>query len=453
MHGTDFAESLERRLAPGSDSALRGQVAAIEAAAELQAAIAQGGAQAARLQERFGPLRTALAQRLGLTTEEMESLQRWWREPTATERRIQASLQGRTGRTLAILRETGAQSVAYRLPHGTLLLAYHCGLSTCSLLALHPSGEVRFVLLSSGQAEIAGMISNARAALTYTALPSGTSLRRLSGVLLDPIADWLGTTSDLVVLPDGPLFSFPFAALLLPGTEAPLVSRLSVIYLPSAPYLPFPRRPSSTRGSPLVVGLGRFATQPALRQAEAEARSVAGALGVRPILGSEATRAAVLRRIGEVPVIHLASHAVPDQETPMASSLLLRGPKGRDAMLSGFEVLSLDLQARLVVLSACDTGFPEARTSGTTAEAARIAPTNDPLGLARAFLLAGAGIVVATHWPVDDPATAELMVAFHNAMRADAGVAEALRAAQDALRLKGAPARIWAPYFMLARSL
>jgi len=60
---------------------------------------------------------------------------------------------------------------------------------------------------------------------------------------------------------------------------------------------------------------------------------------------------------------------------------------------------------KLVVLAACQTGI-EQQFSG-----------EGPIGFARSFLVAGVPVVVASLWPVDSNATAELMIAFHNARR------------------------------------
>ena len=77
----------------------------------------------------------------------------------------------------------------------------------------------------------------------------------------------------------------------------------------------------------------------------------------------------------------------------------------------------------LVVLSACRTVV------------GRQIPGEGPLGLARGFLAAGAGSVVATLWQVDDRAGAQLMKSFYRELlhRGQAPAA-ALRKAQQEIR-------------------
>ena len=78
------------------------------------------------------------------------------------------------------------------------------------------------------------------------------------------------------------------------------------------------------------------------------------------------------------------------------------------------DIYGLPINARLVVLSACQTGVGSGLRSDV--------PAGDEwVGLSRAFLLAGAQRVVATLWPVADGASAELMVWFHTGLAIGAG--------------------------------
>jgi CHAT domain-containing protein len=82
-------------------------------------------------------------------------------------------------------------------------------------------------------------------------------------------------------------------------------------------------------------------------------------------------------------------------------------------------VYGLDLaSADLVVLSACETQLG-AQSKG-----------DDLVGLNRAFIYAGTPSVIASLWSVDDEATAALMTAFYQQLRAGLSKAAALQAAQ-----------------------
>lgn len=94
-----------------------------------------------------------------------------------------------------------------------------------------------------------------------------------------------------------------------------------------------------------------------------------------------------------------------------------------DGILNGQDVLGLDLRdAELVVLSACETGLGDVRAG------------EGVFGLRRAFFLAGARTLVLSLWKVPDRQTQELMVDFYGRLMSGEPRAEALRAAQLALK-------------------
>jgi CHAT domain-containing protein len=90
---------------------------------------------------------------------------------------------------------------------------------------------------------------------------------------------------------------------------------------------------------------------------------------------------------------------------------------GEDGRLEVREVFGLDLHAKLVVLSACETGL------------GKLSRGDEVVGLQRAFLYAGTPAVVTTLWKVDDKATYDLIRAFYAKLES-AGPVEALRQAQ-----------------------
>ncbi|UWU76217.1 CHAT domain-containing protein [Bradyrhizobium huanghuaihaiense] len=119
--------------------------------------------------------------------------------------------------------------------------------------------------------------------------------------------------------------------------------------------------------------------------------------------------------------LHFACHAVYEPFDPMASYLQLE----KDQRLTfGQIIASLDLYAaRLVVLSACESGLTLSRSP------------DEYLGLSSAFLLAGAPAIASTLWPVDDASTMLLMQQFyHLHLQEKLSPAEALASAQEWLR-------------------
>ncbi|SOC51209.1 CHAT domain-containing tetratricopeptide repeat protein [Ornithinimicrobium cerasi] len=136
--------------------------------------------------------------------------------------------------------------------------------------------------------------------------------------------------------------------------------------------------------------------------------------------GRTATRSSVWEALSAWPVLHFACHGYADAVEPLMSSLLMAG----DEPIRVREILAdARLQARLVVLSACETavvgsGLPD-----------------EVVGLPTAFIQAGVGGVVATWWPVYDESTARLMEGFYTQLRRRLDdPAEALRLAQLQMR-------------------
>jgi CHAT domain-containing protein len=114
-------------------------------------------------------------------------------------------------------------------------------------------------------------------------------------------------------------------------------------------------------------------------------------------------------------------------------SLVDRSGRSRDGFVMVPDIYDMTLNADVVVLSGCQTALGKnVRGEG-------------PIGLARAFMYAGVPRVVASLWPVDDLATAELMKRFYRGMLVNRlAPAAALRRAQQEL----AADRSWAsPYF------
>ena len=93
-----------------------------------------------------------------------------------------------------------------------------------------------------------------------------------------------------------------------------------------------------------------------------------------------------------------------------------------DGLLTGLEASLLNLQGtELVILSACDSGTGEVKIG------------EGVMSLRRAFRIAGAETVLASHWPVSDKATSRLMTEFMRRWRAGEPRAKAWREAQLSL--------------------
>src|SRR5207245_6682039 len=103
-------------------------------------------------------------------------------------------------------------------------------------------------------------------------------------------------------------------------------------------------------------------------------------------------------------IVHLATYGVLNKHNPLFSFIELGAGGGEDGRLAVHEVFGLTLNARLLVLSACQTGL----AAGALAD---VPPGDDWVGLVQGFLFSGASNVLATLWLVQDLASAPLMEA------------------------------------------
>ncbi|HST35795.1 MAG TPA: CHAT domain-containing tetratricopeptide repeat protein [Allosphingosinicella sp.] len=157
------------------------------------------------------------------------------------------------------------------------------------------------------------------------------------------------------------------------------------------------------------------------------------------VTGTEFTDTGIMARgdLADYRILHFATHGLVTAPRPECASrpalLTSFGGAGSDGLLSFAEIFDLRLDADLVILSACDT----AAGAGAAASAeAGLTGTGEYAldGLVRAFVGAGARMVIASHWPVpDDYDATERLISGLFAAPPGTGTAGALRAAQRAL--------------------
>ena len=120
-------------------------------------------------------------------------------------------------------------------------------------------------------------------------------------------------------------------------------------------------------------------------------------------------------------ILHLAMHALIDNDDPMNSKLVFdQGANDtiEDGFLHTFELLNMELNPQLVVLSACNTGIGK-NING-----------EGVMSLAYGFAYAGSPSVVMSHWSVDDQSTSILMKLFYQYLAKGFKKSEALRLAK-----------------------
>jgi CHAT domain-containing protein len=299
-------------------------------------------------------------------------------------------------------------------------------------------------------------------------------------MVLAPVARFLGRRR-LLIVSDGALQYVPFAALPDPRRrDAPLGATHDIVNLPSASTLAVLRteiagripasRAVAVLADPVFDNEDPRATRRA-RAAHAARRSPqkdprhsahrAGEAGFVPRLPftrqeaagilalvrrEESLRAldfaasrelATSRQLADFRVVHFATHGVINERYPELSGMILSLVDAQGERQDGFlrlhDIYNLELNADLVVLSACETGRGrEVQGEGL-------------IGLTRGFLYAGAAQVLVSLWKVNDEATAELMRLLYKGMLAGGlAPAAALRQAQLAMQKQ----RRWhSPYY------
>ncbi len=369
------------------------------------------------------------------------------------------------------------EEVRKLLDEGTLLLVYTLGeersflwtigLDSFEAHVLGPRSEIE--VLARQVAEILPF-SRRRGYRRQAEMAS----RALSDAVLAPVAA-VPTGKRLAVVADGALLLVPFAALPIPGGTAPLLVKHEVVSLPSVSVLASLRE---RRGRTPPSGLLAVVADPVFgpddsrlgADGDAEETAVddeltrsAGDFGVKgferlPYSGEEARALLALARgapsfraldfdanrtvitggaLSGYRIVHFATHGLLNTRHPSLSGLVLalvdEAGRPRDGFLRLHEIADLELEADLVVLSACRTALgKEVRGEGM-------------LGLPRGFFHAGASRVVVSLWSVNDRATSVLMERFYRGML-DEGLpaAAALRRAQLTMLEDDA----WdAPYF------
>ncbi len=325
-----------------------------------------------------------------------------------------------------------ASAIRAALAPDEALLEYLLGDST-SIVFVVTADTVQALDLKVNHNTLAALVDFARRTLANptqgVAQPDWRPpLRRLYQRLVAPVeaSRLLVGKRRLLIVPHAELHYLPFAALVRRGTpEQFLVDRYVLEYVPSASvWLRLRDRPVPAPGG----GVLALAPQPAaLPGSREEVAAIQRTYGSRAstLVGTAATESTFRALAPEREIIHLATHGVLNKQNPLFSFVQLGAGGGEDGRLEVHEAFGLTLHARLLVLSACQTGIG----AGAVAD---VPPGDDWIGLVQGFLYAGARNVLATLWPVSDVATARLMERFYKELAAGRPEAEALALAQRA---------------------
>lgn len=317
-----------------------------------------------------------------------------------------------------------------RLDADTALLEYLLGDDASYLFVVTDDAVTSLVL--PDRAAIAQQVELVRRGLESPGrlgnAAAWSAAHRLFTTLVEPALPSIGDRHRLLVVPDGALHALPFEALLTaPPSDAAapawLVRRYAVATAPSVAVLQLiTHRPRSQDGSedlllagfadPLTssdqvamlrTGTGQLGRLPASRRELEDVAAIVGPRRSLVLLGADATEDRLEHdpRVAGARYLHLATHGLVDDRLPSRTALVMAPGGAGDGLLHVPEIFELQLDNRLVVLSACRTGL------------GREVLGEGLLGLVQAFLHAGSRSLVVSLWPVSDTATRELMVRFY----------------------------------------
>jgi CHAT domain-containing protein/Tfp pilus assembly protein PilF len=163
------------------------------------------------------------------------------------------------------------------------------------------------------------------------------------------------------------------------------------------------------------------------------------------LLFAEASEANFKNRVNAYNYVHLATHSFAIEEKPalsgIAFSQLNDSTDNEDDILYSGEAFNLKLNADLLVLSSCESGY------------GALVRGEGMMALTRGFLYAGAKNIIYSLWNVYDQHTSHMMVAFYQQMLSGDNYSQALRAAKlnmikDA---ETATPALWSGFLLLGR--
>ena len=255
---------------------------------------------------------------------------------------------------------------------------------------------------------------------------------KLHQLLIAPIQDLIRKDDNLCIVPDGPLCYLPFDLLLTSKPKSDnsyktlpyLVNEINISYSNSINTNVGFRNNTNSNSINYVgfapdfegtVAFNTFRGNDILYANKEEitfARKHFNGIGY---YGSRASKGKFLEEAPKANILHLATHAIVNDEVPMNSSLQFFSDSTEQS-LRVHEIAQLNLNNKLVVLSACET------------QSGKFANGEGLLSITRAFQLAGSHNLICTLWPVNDNIAENIIRNFWS--HTDEGHATSLRKAK-----------------------
>ena len=276
-----------------------------------------------------------------------------------------------------------------------------------------------------------------------------SALSLLYETIVSPIQELL-LESEVIFVPEGPLCLAPFAAFMDTDSKY-LCESFRIRVIPSLTSLKLIAEcpvDYHVKSGALIVGdpwIEKVTFEGTkwlqLPFARKEAQMIGQILHTTPLIGEHATKNEVLKRLSSVALVHIAAHGrmetgeilLAPNPSPVSGT-----PIENDFLLTMKDVLNVQMRARLVVLSCCHSARGEIKAEGV-------------VGIARAFLGAGARSVLVSLWAIDDEATMEFMKIFYQHLVNGESASAALNQAMKSMREsdKFSAVDYWAPFVLI----
>ena len=184
-----------------------------------------------------------------------------------------------------------------------------------------------------------------------------------------------------------------------------------------------------------------------LKYLKEEISGISDILDAEVYLDYEATEQVFWNKAGDYDILHFAMHTLINDANPMFSQLVFTltndTVENNDGLLNTYEIYNMNLNARMAVLSACNTGY------------GKLQKGEGIMSLARGFIYAGVPSIIMTLWAVEDKSGSELMTRFYKFLSEGDAIDEALRKAKleylsTADQLRSHP-YLWASYVSIGK--
>jgi len=277
-------------------------------------------------------------------------------------------------------------------------------------------------IFDTGAGIIEEMVSNYRRLIGPGSRQRGQHLLTdLYNILISPIESEIDAYESLHIIPHRSLHFLPFQAL-IDVNGSFLIEKYDISYAPSSSVLRHCSLKKHNIANEFLgmalgdISLGNFSSLPGTK---AELKQIIQLYpGASAKYENEASETYLKTMATNYNILHLATHGLMDSKNPLNSYLLMSSDKENDGKLTVNEIFDLNLDSKLVVLSACETGL------------GHLSKGDELIGLSRAFIYAGTPAIIVSLWQVEDASTALLMTKLHQYYSAGYKIQDALNNAQ-----------------------